>query len=287
MFIFVTYEHDDTLNVMNRFLIFVTGMVGKMKDFLGNSKRVILMVLAVIMFLGVAGPATVFASEKSVYVTNDIPAGEYYSSYQVGFMTIQAEDFYSFVVAEDSQEKTCGGYKFSKHLDLIDAGNMRYRSIRTHVTEAKEVIIFALSGTEEFNMICLSDAEGNVISQAVVEPCSSTEVTKVTFPLSEYGNYYIHSTSGSVWIYGVYYGGITDAEKREMGMNIESKDPYYLLFGKYEEEHRENVFGISFLVFLISTVVFLLIVILFRGTNGVRKIFARNQKKQIEITYKE
>lgn len=256
-----------------------------MKNKMNRLNRILAFAFVLIFSVGTLC-APVMASSGGLYVTNDMEEGTYLNSFISGGIEVRATVNSNVEVRSFEQEKMYNEYKFSKALYFKDAGNTNYFSLRANVYKGTDsVIVFAQSASEEEATIVLATVNGEV-ETATIKPESAEQVTKVVFSIPDEGIYYIYC-KGPAYIYATYFGGISETEQEAMGKKIVHNDPYYMLVGQYQEEGRENVFAISFLIFLITIIIAVVLLNVKKGKRAVRRLFRETPKKKDNMIYKE
>ena len=228
------------------------------------------------------------ASDAGVYPSKDLETGEYNSIHTVGNLQIRGTQYQKYQVVDLPTKMTCGEYSFTKGIYFKSAGNTNYYSIVSNVAKPCSVYIFATSPSEEPVEVVLRTVNEDRIAAKVVGNMNNNEVAKIELPISASGNYYIYTT-GEAYILGVYFGGISDAEKVALGKQVSSNNtPYYLLVEQYQKEKRENVFGIALLVFMIAILVFLVVIRKNKGKEALSQVLRETPRKKVDNTvYKE
>lgn len=248
--------------------------------------KAVLFILVLLCVLS-AFPDNVSASEKKIFVTNDMEDGEYYDVVVVNDISVIGTNNDKIVVESDAVVKKYGEYEFSKHINLKGKGSTNYRTIKFTVAKSKIITIFAKSdNVEEDRTLLLANSKGEVVDKKVVTKAEGDNVMKIIFELPDFGTYYVYSENKPVWVYGIYCGGLSEQEFVELGKVVNTSETGYVTT-YFMPESEEPVFLISLAVFFISLVLCLIILISSKGRSGVKNLVSVEKKSTDDVIYKE
>lgn len=153
-----------------------------------------------------ATPVAVKGDFKGFYPTNMLEAGEITASQTIDdTWSIITDGNKLTVKANDTEQLSSDGYKFSKRIQTEGTGSLTKRAIKLVVTEPSYVVVYATtSGSAAANRtLVLASEDGEVLNAFPLAAKDSTLNPSVAYNL-EAGTYYFYSTGGSAYIFGIY-----------------------------------------------------------------------------------